>query len=184
MNFSSIRQKYVSHAHGKVLEVGVGKGINFSYYHFDKIDSYVGLDKKLTNSLAKNQTSKVSFVQSCAEIMPFLDNSFDTVVCTLSLCSVYDPEKSIEEIKRVLKSNGEYIFIEHILPSPKQGKTQNNITKAFNIFNGVWSKVSGGCNLNRRTDVLLAKHFDVVKMEKEFGGIACFGVAKNNKNNF
>lgn len=171
----NIRQKYMNVVQGQVLEVGIGTSINLSYYDFDCIKSFIGLDKKLSSELSKKATEKTTFVECSTEDMFFEDNSFDTVVGTLVLCSVTNANKTVNEIKRVLRNEGRFVFIEHILPS------ENNLAKAFNACNGIWSKLSCGCNINRRTDVIIAENFEVLQMDNEGKGIFCYGIAKNLK---
>ena len=113
--------------------------------------------------------------------LPFEDNTFDSVVVGYSLCTIPDPIKALKEIKRVLKSNGKLFFTEHgISPEESVRRWQHRI-------NPIWSKLAGGCNINRNTeDMILRSGFKFDQLQKKYikgPKIACFnyyGIAKKN----
>lgn len=170
-----IRRNIIPLAYGNVLEVGIGTGVNIPLYDFGAVKSLTGLDVKLSKEIVQKADYRIALIESGAEQMPFTDNSFDTVVTTLVLCSVDNPSKSISEIKRVLKKDGQYLFIEHILPSDKK------LANIFQSCNGLWSKITHGCNLNRKSDCFISNSFDVKSIAKEVGTVLCYGMAKNVK---
>ena len=104
-----IRKKIVSGLAGKVLEIGAGTGANFPFYSADKISSVDVLEPnphmlEKAKSRVGNSPISVNFHQGIAETLPFKDGQFDTVVATLVLCSVDEPEKVFQEIRRDRKS--------------------------------------------------------------------------------
>ncbi|RMD46521.1 MAG: class I SAM-dependent methyltransferase, partial [Aquificota bacterium] len=101
----------------KVLEIGVGTGTNLSYYKPETDLTAIEPSKDMLSFFlkkAKNYPINISVKEGFAENLPFEENSFDSVVSTLVLCSVFSPVKVIEEIKRVLKPGGMFVFIEHV----------------------------------------------------------------------
>ena len=171
---NDIRREIISKANGNVLELGIGTGVNISYYDRYKVNSFTGFDRKLYRGLAKKaQSYKGNFMEGTVENLPFPDNCFDTIVGTLLLCSVADTDKALGEIKRVLKPNGTYLFIEHILPEEKK------LAGYFTAANKVWPKLTNGCNLNRRTDIAIKRSgFDILEMGKKGNNIFCYGIVQ------
>lgn len=167
----SLREKIMPCAHGSVLEIGIGTGANLPFYKHNKITRFTALDTNISGVLRK-KSSNLHFVKGNAEALPFPNNTFDTVVSTLVLCSVADLSKSISEIHRVLKPGGKYIFIEHVLPhDPK-------LAGIFHSVNPVWCKLAHGCNLNRRTHRFIKEKFPQLNAGSVGNGIFCYGVAR------
>ena len=168
-----IRSEIIPLAQDNVLEVGIGTGANITYYDYSKISSLTGLDCKYSPELERHAGKKIHFSPGIIEKMPFATDSFDCVVATLILCTV-DLEKSLQEIKRILKPGGMFIFIEHVRPS---GKLAGAV---FDALNKVWPRMAHGCNLNRETDVELGKSgFSNIHIKKKYNGIFCYGSAQN-----
>lgn len=114
------RRKILAMAQGKILEIGFGTGLNLSEYP-ENVQTITTIDINAgMNSLAKKRIKKskitVNHYIGSVERMPFDDKSFDTVVSTWTLCSIYRIEKALMEIRRVLKKNGKLIFIEPTIP--------------------------------------------------------------------
>jgi len=114
---SQLRPFVTGEATGHVLEIGVGTGANLPYYRV--AEKIVGTEPDpFMLSRAKKRTAQlglsVEFHQCPAEALPFPGASFDTVVATLVLCTVDDPARSLAEIRRVLKPNGTFCFMEHV----------------------------------------------------------------------
>ena len=147
------RAQVVPAAAGRVLEVGVGSGLNLPFYSRD-VQALYGLDTspQLLTFAQKKSTHTafpVEFVRRSAEDIPFDNKSFDTVVTTWTLCTIPDPVKALREIRRVLKLDGWLLFVEHGLsPEPRVEAWQNRL-------NPVWKRIGGGCNLNRKIDDLI-----------------------------
>lgn len=148
------RRKVVPRAHGRVLEIGIGTGLNLPHYNLGRVDSITGLDPGLEmHRLAQKRVMKsglkVELVGLSAEKIPFDDGSFDSVVCTYSLCTIPDPLAALREMKRVLKPGGRLVFCEHgRAPDESVRRWQDRLTP-------LWSKLAGGCHLNRDIPALL-----------------------------
>lgn len=150
--FSRQRRKVVPHARGRVLEIGFGTGLNLKYYDPAKVRHVWGLDASIEMwkmAEAKSVPFDVEFIQATAENVPLDDGSVDTILVTYTLCSISNIIGSLEDMRRVLKPGGELIFCEHgAAPDAKVRKWQDRL-------NPIWSKIAGGCNLNRTIPELL-----------------------------
>ena len=142
------RQKVVPQAEGKVLEVGIGSGLNLPFYDKSKVKKIWGLDpseelNRMASKVATEENLEVDFIISGAENIPLPDDHVDTVLITYTMCTIPEVEQANQEMKRVLKPGGKMIFCEHgKAPDPNIHKWQNRI-------NPLWKKIAGGCNLNR-----------------------------------
>jgi ubiquinone/menaquinone biosynthesis C-methylase UbiE len=162
------RQKVVPSASGRVLEIGIGTGLNLSHYQPGLVDELVGIDPELAmHRLAKKRLKQTSLearlVGLDAETIPLDDNSFDTIVCTYTLCSIPDPVAALLEMKRVLAADGRLLFCEH-------GKAPDpNVRRWQQRLNSVWGRFAGGCNLNRAIpDLLTDAGFNVDRLEEMY----------------
>jgi len=179
------RRKIVPLAKGIVLDIGIGSGLNIPFYNKSNIDRLYGLDPseellKIAKPLAKKNELKVEFLQCGAEAIPLPDQSIDTVLITYTMCTIPDIKLSNSEIMRVLKPEGQLLFCEHGLAPDK------NIAKWQRRINPIWSKIAGGCNLNRDIPKLITSSgFKILNMEEmylpstpKFAGYNYWGVAK------
>ena len=162
------RKKVVPLAEGKVLEVGIGSGLNLPFYDKAKIKEVWGIDpsKELTfmaEKVALKEDIKVNIISSSAEEIPLPNEYFDSILITYTMCTIPDVLKANKEIKRVLKKEGKLIFCEHgISPDEKIQKWQNRI-------NPLWGKIAGGCNINRGIPKLIRDSgFDIIAMEEMY----------------
>ena len=148
------RQKVVPLARGKVLEIGIGTGLNLEHYDRSRIDRVVGLDPGLEMHPQARRRSRrsgieIELVGLSAERIPFGEASFDTVLVTFTLCSIADPAAALREMRRVLKPGGRLIFCEHgLAPEAAVRRWQTRLTP-------LWSKLAGGCHLDRDIPRLL-----------------------------
>lgn len=148
------RAALLPRAHGRVLEIGIGTGRNFPFYNPQQVDSLVGLDPaEQMNAKALKRARQVGMTVELmgvsAEGIPGDDNAFDTVVCTFSLCTIPDPVAALHEMRRVLKSDGELLFSEHgLAPDAGVQRWQHRLSPG-------WSRIAGGCQLNRDIPQLL-----------------------------
>ena len=142
------RNKIVPHAKGKILEIGIGSGINIPFYNKANVEKIYGLDpsEELNNIAQKkaiNNNLKIDFLLNGAEEIPLPSNSMDTILITYTLCTIQDLESSLKEIRRVMKDDAVMLFCEHgIAPD-------ENVIKWQNRINPLWGKLFGGCNINR-----------------------------------
>ena len=162
------RKKVVPLAEGKVLEIGIGSGLNLPFYYKAKIDEIWGLDpseqlSEMAKQVADEESMEVKFISSGAEDIPLPDNYFDCVLVTYTMCTIPEVQRANQEIRRVLKENGKMIFCEHG-EAPDQ-----NIRKWQNRINPFWGKLAGGCNINRKIPSLIQDSgFDIIEMEEMY----------------
>jgi ubiquinone/menaquinone biosynthesis C-methylase UbiE len=148
------RQKVVPLAQGRVLEIGIGTGLNLEHYDKARIAKIVGLDPGLEMHPQARRRSRragleVELVGLSAEKIPYDDRSFDTVLATYALCTIADPGAALKEMRRVLKPGGRLIFCEHgLAPDAAVRRWQGRLTP-------LWAKVAGGCHLDRDIPRLL-----------------------------
>jgi SAM-dependent methyltransferase len=148
------RLKVIPRAAGRVLEVGIGTGLNLPFYDKGRIASLVGIDPALQlHPLARRRSSRagipVQLEALAAERLPFAAASFDCVVCTYTLCTVPDPAAALAEMRRVLRPGGKLLFAEHgLAPEPSVARWQRRVEPW-------WTRVAGGCHLTRDVPLLL-----------------------------
>ena len=144
--FGKQRAKVVPLAQGRVLEIGIGTGLNAPFYDRSRVGSIVGVDPGLTmHRLARRRIEqaglKVELVGLSAEALPLPDDSFDTVVCTYTLCTIADPVAALAEMRRVLVPGGKLLFSEHgIAPDESVRRWQRRLQP-------LWGPLAGGCRL-------------------------------------
>ena len=149
-----LRAAWIPLARGEVLEVGIGSGLNLPFYSPD-VQRIYGVDpsvelERIARGRVVAAPMEVEFLsQSAEEQLPLADASIDTVVTTWTLCSIADAPKALREMKRVLKTSGRLIFLEHgRAPDPGVADWQERITP-------LWKNITGGCHLNRKIDDLI-----------------------------
>lgn len=146
--FSSQRQRIIPRAKGVVVEIGFGSGLNLPYYDPVRIDRLIGIEPDdAMISLAKDALDKSPFPaevrKGVGEQLPLADAMADTVVVTYALCTIPQPERALEEIRRILKADGQLLFCEHAR------ETAGWRASLQRGLNGTWAKLFGGCNLIR-----------------------------------
>ena len=150
--FSGWRADLLSGVSGDVLEIGSGTGVNLAHYP-ESINSLVLTEpdshmlKLLNENIKQRQAEYIRAENFTADHLAFPDNSFDTVVSTLVLCSVHSPEATLKEIKRVLKPEGKLYFMEHVLAAEKLG-----LIKWQKFIQPFWKHMCGNCHLTRDTE--------------------------------
>ena len=160
------RAKIVPLAKGKVLEIGMGSGLNLKYYNAAQVEKVWGLEpsigmrRKAQKNLAAASV-QVQWLDLPSETIALDDNSVDTVVLTYTLCTIVDWRTALLEMRRVLKPDGQMIFSEHgEAPDAKVRRWQARI-------NPIWGKLAGGCNLNRRIPELIeSAGFNIIKLDQ------------------
>ncbi|CAM3554019.1 class I SAM-dependent methyltransferase [Smaragdicoccus niigatensis] len=146
---ADMRRDLLGGAKGEVLEIGAGTGLNLPFYG-DEISGLTLAEPSKSmigqlNRKVEQDRPGTMVLRAPAEDLPFEDNSFDTVVSTLVLCSVDDQPRALRELRRVLRPGGELLLLEHVRSS------KPNIVTWQNRLNGVNQFVLQGCNLNRPT---------------------------------
>lgn len=162
------RQSLVPQAKGRVLEVGMGSGINLQHYNTDSVEFVwalepsQGMRKRAQKNLAQSPI-EVKWLDLPGEEIPLDNNSVDTVLLTYTLCSIPDWQRALEQMRRVLKPGGELLFSEHgTAPDPAIQKWQDRL-------NPVWKAFGGGCHLNRPIDKLLQQSgFEIKQLDTEY----------------
>ncbi len=149
------RRRAVSSARGRVLEIGIGSGLNLPLYP-DAVDQVVGVDPSpellsLADAASRSNLREVELIKGTAENLPLEDRSVDCVVTSWTLCSVSDPRQALSEIRRVLKPGGMFSFVEHgLAPEARVQKWQHRLTP-------IWSRCAGNCHLDRAPAALVEK---------------------------
>jgi len=167
-DISKQRSKVVPLAKGRVLEVGIGSGLNLPFYDPAKVKQVWGVEpsckmRAMAEKKAVDLPFDVDFIGLSGEEIPMEKNSADTVLVTYTLCSIPDVQKALKEMNRVLKPGGELIFCEH------GSAPDDHIRKWQERVNPVWTKVSGGCHLNRPiSDLIKEGGFRIKHMEATY----------------
>ena len=163
------RKRMAAEARGRVLEIAAGTGAMFAYYG-EQVDEVIATEPdpdmlRRARQPADDATVPIDLQLADAQALPYEDNSFDTVVVALSLCTIPDPELALREAYRVLRRDGRLLFLEHA--RSERGAVawlQHALTPA-------WRQVAGGCHLDRDTPKYIeAAGFDVERMWRSGGG--------------
>ncbi len=148
------RQRVAGAAEGRVLDVGIGSGLNLPFYA-RRVEEIFGLDPS-PRLLARAQTTArrmpipVHLLEGSAERIPLADRSMDTIIMTWTGCSIPEIGTALRDMRRVLKIGGRLLFVEHgRAPEPGVARWQDRVDP-------LWQRLSGGCHLNRKIDDLLS----------------------------
>lgn len=162
------RTSIVPAASGRVLEVGFGSGLNLPYYDSARIEHLWALEpsEQMLN-LARPSLEQAPFpvevVQAPAEETPLQDASVDTVLVTFTLCTIPDLVTALDQIRRVLKKNGRILFCEH------GAAPDENVRRWQNRLDPIWSRLAGGCHLNRcAPDILERNGFEITGLSTSY----------------
>jgi ubiquinone/menaquinone biosynthesis C-methylase UbiE len=148
--FGERRRRLLEAAHGRVLDVGAGTGANLGQYPMDRVSELVLLDVSrgmLARAAARagRVGLAVELREASAEQLPFEDAGFDTVVFTLSLCTIPDPARALREAARVLRPDGKLLVLEHVRArEPGLARLQDRVTPVQKV-------IAAGCHPNRDT---------------------------------
>jgi ubiquinone/menaquinone biosynthesis C-methylase UbiE len=152
--FVPFRRRVIGAAEGRVLEIGIGSGLNLPLYG-PGVRSVIGLDPspellRMARTRVSAASTQIEFLEASAEAMPLDDGSVDAVVTTWTLCTIPEATQALAEMRRVLKSSGTLLFVEHgRAPEPGVAHWQDRLDP-------LWSRIAGGCHLNRKIDDLIA----------------------------
>ena len=145
--FRKQREKVIPLASGRVLEIGIGSGLNFYYYSKANVSKVFAVEPdsvllKKAKQNAELNNIDLNIQQLKAEELPFDNNSFDTVISTYTMCSIPGLGSAMSEINRVMKPNAKFLFSEH-------GKSpDSNVLKWQKRMNGIQKRIAGGCHLD------------------------------------
>ena len=148
------RRRVIGAAEGRVLEIGIGSGLNLPLYG-PAVRAVIALEPspellRMARRRAAAAVVPVEFLEASAETLPLDDVSVDTVVTTWTLCTIPDAPRALAEMRRVLKPDGALLFVEHgRAPEPGVARWQDRLDP-------LWSRVAGGCHLNRKIDELIS----------------------------
>jgi len=148
------REKVVPLASGEVLEIGVGSGLNFSFYDPSRVTKLWGLEpsaemRRLAEGAVHSLPFKFEFIDLPGEEIPLDANSVDTVLVTYTLCTIPETQSALRGMARVLRPGGKLVFCEHgAAPDPKVRRWQDRL-------NPIWKRMAGGCHLNRAIPELI-----------------------------
>jgi len=152
-NLAAYRSRVVPAAAGRVLEIGIGSGLNLPFYS-PAVREVIGLDPSakllaMARHAARAGVSRVDLVEGSAEAIPLDAASVDTVVTTWTLCSIPDAARALRDMRRVLRPGGRLLFVEHgRAPDPRVVQWQDRLTP-------LWRRLSGGCHLDRPMTTLI-----------------------------
>lgn len=143
------RHSLLARARGRVLEIGAGTGLNLAHYPAEVGELVLAEpDAAMAARLRRRVRAHglaARVVEAHAEDLPFADAAFDTIVCTLVLCTVDDPACALAEVRRVLAPQGQLLFLEHVrADDPGLARWQDRLA-------GLWRRVGRGCRPNRAT---------------------------------
>jgi ubiquinone/menaquinone biosynthesis C-methylase UbiE len=152
-NLAAYRARIIPAAEGRVLEIGIGSGLNLPFYSRN-VARVIGLEPSprllaMARRVERTGNGPVEFIEGSAEAIPLQDASVDTVVTTWTLCSIPDALRALRDMRRVLRPGGHLLFVEHgRAPDPNVIWWQDRLTP-------VWKRLGGGCHLNRAIETLI-----------------------------
>jgi len=152
-NLAAYRARIIPAAEGRVLEIGIGSGLNLPFYSHN-VARVIGLEPSprllaMARRVERTGNGSVEFIEGSAEAIPLQNASVDTVVTTWTLCSIPDALRALRDMRRVLRPGGRLLFVEHgRAPDPNVIWWQDRLTP-------VWKRLGGGCHLNRAIGTLI-----------------------------
>lgn len=158
-HFDEQRRDVMSHAHGRVLELGVGTGSNLGFYPVEVsdvvgIDPHVGVLDKARETVRTLERDglpyRIRIHRADAERLPYDDGSFDTVVAFLTLCTIPDYAAAAREAYRVLKPEGRLLVLEHV-----KARDGSRLERWQRRLDPLWTRAAAGCHLDRDTTSVL-----------------------------
>ncbi|HSG91557.1 MAG TPA: class I SAM-dependent methyltransferase [Pseudomonadales bacterium] len=150
----AVRSEVVPEAHGDVLELGLGSGLNLGLYDPQRVRRVVGVDPgEHITALARRRMEaapfEVELLGLSGEAVPADDHSFDSAVVTFTFCTIPNVYAALAEVRRLLKPGGRLLFAEHgLAPDAATRRWQYRI-------NPLWKALAGGCHITRDTSRLL-----------------------------
>jgi len=162
-----LRRRLLAEAHGAVLEIGAGTGVNLAHYS-EGVRVFALDESREMLATARRRPCRVcaTVSQADAQSLPFASRTFQTVVGTLVFCSIPDPMRALAEVRRVLQPGGALLLLEHT-------RGHHPLAAALTDWlDPMWYALNGSCHLNRQTARTVAEAgFDVTGVERHAGGI-------------
>ena len=161
------RERVVSQARGRVLEIGIGSGLNLPLYG-SRVDAILGLDPAarliaMAQEAANRSKIPVTLMTGSAQAIPIDRDSIDTLVTTWTLCSIPDAGAALQEMRRVLRPGGRLLFVEH------GSAPEENVRKWQNRLTPVWKRIGSGCHLNRPIRTLIeSAGFRIIRLDSGY----------------
>jgi ubiquinone/menaquinone biosynthesis C-methylase UbiE len=159
------RRRLLRRARGTVLEIGAGTGLNLAHYPGD-VDELIlsepadPMARRLEARLRRSDV-RGAVLHAGAEALPVATGSVDTVVSTMVLCTVPDPEAAVEEIRRVLRPGGRLLFCEHVRSD------SNRLSRWQERLAGPWQAFADGCRCNQETLGLIERALRIEQLERQ-----------------
>lgn len=155
-NVDEQRRLTLAPAQGEVLKIGFGTGRNFSHYpsretHVTAVDCEVLSPQQVKRRIAGAPVPVTTIYRNASNGLPFANNSFDTVVTTWTLCSIRDVIPALTEVRRVLRHDGSYLFLEH------GGSDDPRVAQRQRVLIPIVRTIGAGCQMNRRIDDLVSR---------------------------
>lgn len=181
-----LRKQIVPRCYGKVLEIGMGSGLNLPFYAPENVEFVWGLEpsegmRRKAKKNVQRSPVKIEWLDLPSKKIPLESNSVDSILLTFSLCTIEEPLLALAEMRRVLKPHGSLFFAEH-------GMSKDKSVHGWQCkLNPLWKKMAGGCNLNRPIDQLIRQsNFTITSIETfyqrnipKFAGYIYLGEARN-----
>ncbi len=168
---SEQRERIVPLATGRVLEVGMGSGLNLPFYDRDRVELVWGLEPSLgmrrkSRAAVAASDLDVRMLDLPGEEIPLDDDSVDSVVLTYTLCSITDWRRALAQVRRVLTPSGQIVFSEHgLAPDEPVRRWQRRL-------NPVWNALAGGCHLDRPIVACFEETgFEITRIESAYRGV-------------
>jgi ubiquinone/menaquinone biosynthesis C-methylase UbiE len=165
--FVPYRARVLSGATGRVLEIGIGSGLNLPFYG-PGVQQIIGIEPsprllKMACDARSGSTTALDLIEGTAEAIPIEDASIDTVVTTWTMCSIPNVSGALAEMRRTLRAEGQLLFVEHgRAPEVRVQQWQDLLTPA-------WKRLSGGCHLNRPIEDLIRQSgFQLERLNKGY----------------
>lgn len=160
------RREALAPLRGQVLEIGFGTGLNLSCFpeavtELTAVDNERMLQKRVAKRIGEVRMTVRQLTLDAGRKLPFEDCEFDGIVTTFTLCSIPDVDSALSEIGRLLKKDGQYVFLEH-------GRSDDpRVAKRQDLFNPLQKVIGRGCNMNRPIDRLIkASGLEITKLER------------------
>jgi ubiquinone/menaquinone biosynthesis C-methylase UbiE len=178
LGFRAMRRRLLDGARGRVVEIGAGTGANLELYRPERVDAVWAVEPDAAMRVRAERRRpivKVHAVAAAGEALPFDDESFDTAVLTLVLCSVADTEAVLSELDRVLRPGGRLLLIEHVRSRrPAWRRVQHLLAPS-------WRRVAAGCRLDQDPEALVRRRFDVAERRFRDGVLPLLTIAADRR---